>query len=79
MFYCYILKLNFMKRQDEYNKLTAEEYAIIVKKGTEYPGTGLYLDNKNLESIHVSNVMLSYTDLMINLILTVDGRALMMK
>ena len=46
MFYCYILKLNFMKRQDEYNKLTAEEYAIIVKKGTEYPGTGLYLDNK---------------------------------
>ena len=61
-----------MKKQDEYNKLTAEEYAIIVKKGTEYPGTDQY-------SVCHKRRMMSYTDLMINLILTVDGRALMMK
>ncbi len=30
----------------EYNKLTPEEERVIVHKGTEYPGTGKYLHNK---------------------------------
>jgi len=30
----------------EYNKLTADEERVIVYKGTEYPGTGKLLDNK---------------------------------
>jgi peptide-methionine (R)-S-oxide reductase len=30
----------------EYNKLTAEEERVIVHKGTEYPGTGKLLNNK---------------------------------
>ena len=29
----------------EWNKLTAEEAYVIVNKGTEYPGTGKYVDN----------------------------------
>lgn len=31
----------------EYTKLTPEEEYVIVKKGTEYPGTGKYLHNKD--------------------------------
>ncbi len=34
------------KNAMNYNKLTAEEERIIVHKGTEYPGTGKYLNNK---------------------------------
>ncbi len=30
----------------EYNKLTPEEERVIVNKGTEYPGTGKLLNNK---------------------------------
>ncbi|MCT4615015.1 MAG: methionine-R-sulfoxide reductase [Marinifilaceae bacterium] len=30
----------------KYNKLTKEEEAVIVHKGTEFPGTGKYLKNK---------------------------------
>ena len=29
----------------KWNKLTAEEAYVIVNKGTEYPGTGKYVDN----------------------------------
>lgn len=32
----------------EYNKLTPEEERVIVHKGTEYPYTGKYLDNKEV-------------------------------
>lgn len=33
-------------RKMEYNKLTPEEERVIVNKGTEYPGTGTLLNNK---------------------------------
>jgi methionine-R-sulfoxide reductase len=32
---------------DEYNKLTQEEARIIISKGTEYPGTGEYVDTED--------------------------------
>ncbi|WP_207534985.1 methionine-R-sulfoxide reductase [Desertivirga arenae] len=34
------------KNKMEYNKLTPEEERVIVHKGTEYPGTGKLLNNK---------------------------------
>ena len=34
------------EKKMEYNKLTAEEERVIVHKGTEYPGTGKLLNNK---------------------------------
>jgi len=34
------------KNTMEWNKLTPEEERVIVKKGTEYPGTGALLNNK---------------------------------
>jgi peptide-methionine (R)-S-oxide reductase len=34
------------KQKMEYNKLTPEEERVIVHKGTEYPGTGKLLNNK---------------------------------
>lgn len=35
-----------IKKKMNFNKLTPEEERIIVHKGTEYPGTGKYLNNK---------------------------------
>lgn len=37
---------NKTTRNMEWNKLTKEEEAVIVHKGTEYPGTGKLLNNK---------------------------------
>ena len=38
--------LSVIKNPANWNKLTAEEKNVIVDKGTEYPGTGKYVDNK---------------------------------
>lgn len=38
---------NLMTSNMDYNKLTAEEERVIVHKGTEYPGTGKFLHNKD--------------------------------
>ena len=35
-----------MKKETNYNILTAEEERVIVNKGTEYPGTGKYYKHK---------------------------------
>lgn len=37
---------NYKKEDMKYNKLTEEEKAVIINKGTEYPGTGKLLNNK---------------------------------
>lgn len=34
--------------KNNYNKLTEAEARVILNKGTEYPGTGKYLNNKTL-------------------------------
>ena len=39
-------KLAKTEKNMEYNKLTPEEERVIVHKGTEYPGTGKLLNNK---------------------------------
>jgi peptide methionine sulfoxide reductase msrA/msrB len=38
--------INIAQSNMNYNKLTPEEEYVIIKKGTEMPGTGKYLDNK---------------------------------
>lgn len=38
--------LKVIENPDNWNALTAEEKNVIVDKGTEYPGTGKYVDNK---------------------------------
>ncbi len=38
--------INIKKSSTEWNKLTAKEENVIVHKGTEYPGTGELLHNK---------------------------------
>ena len=40
----------------EYNKLTPEEGAIIIHKGTEYPYTGEYIKKQRSWSIHLQAV-----------------------
>lgn len=39
-------QINVADDTSEWNDLTAEEERVIVYKGTEYPGTGKYVDNK---------------------------------
>jgi peptide-methionine (R)-S-oxide reductase len=34
-----------IKKEGSYNELTPEEERVIINKGTEYPGTGIYLDH----------------------------------
>lgn len=40
------LTITFSQEKMEYNKLTAEEQRVILKKGTEMPFTGEYTSNK---------------------------------
>lgn len=48
LFIFIVHQLNAQKAmtKDQYNKLTEAEKRVIIHKGTEYPGTGKYLNNK---------------------------------
>ena len=36
------------KQHPRYNQLTEEEMRVVILKGTEYPGTGDYTENKSI-------------------------------
>ena len=46
IFICHQLNAQKAMTKDQYNKLTEAEKRVIIHKGTEYPGTGKYLNNK---------------------------------
>jgi len=45
-FTCLHLNAQKIMTKDQYNKLTEAEKRVIIHKGTEYPGTGKYLNHK---------------------------------